>query len=374
MKIKPLLIGLLLGSSIASYSQGIVYTPQVSGAATVSQKVGITDITVSYSRPNVISPQGQDRTGNIWGNTVPYGFQNLGFGTSTEAPWRAGANENTTIEFSTDVTIEGKLLPAGKYGYHIAVFEDGKATAIFSTDTDAWGSYFYDKANDALRVDIMSEEITQTNLLTYNFTQVNINSATLALDWEKKRFPLKIEVDTHELVYQNFQSKLTGSEGFNIQSWVAAANYLAQNKIHLDDALNYANAAIEGEFFSQKNYNTLSTKAGVLMAMDKPDEAAVVMNEALEMPGVTINNYYGYGRQLIAQNKKDEALNVFKKANKKWSDHWLAPHGLARAYSAKGDFKTALKYEKVAHDKAPDGSKAFLAGYLKTLEEGKDFN
>lgn len=378
MKIKPFIIGLSLSMGLmfnqVVLAQGIVFTPRTSGAASVMQQVGITEVKVDYSRPNVISPQGQDRTGAIWGQTVPYGYNNLGFGTSKEAPWRAGANENTVISFSTDVTVEGQPLAAGKYGFHIAVFEDGKATAIFSKDTEAWGSYFYDKSNDVLRVDIQSEEVSQTNLLNYQFTEATLNKATLVLDWETKRFPIKIETDTHELVYQNFKEKLKGNEGFNIQSWMAAANYLAQNKIHMEDALNYASAAVEGQFFSQKNYNTLSTKAGVLVAMDRKDEALKVMDEALEIPSTTINNYYAYGRQLIAQEMNSKAMEVFKTANKKWSDNWLAPHGLARGYSANGDFKNALKYEKIAHEKAPAGSKPFLEGYLKSLEEGKDFN
>ncbi|QSE98291.1 DUF2911 domain-containing protein [Fulvivirga lutea] len=365
----------LMLSAFMLKAQGIVFTPQVSGAASVSQQVGITNIEVNYSRPNVVSPQGQDRTGNLWGSpTVPYGFTNLGFGTATEAPWRAGANQNTVITFSTDVKVEGQDLSAGSYGLHIAVYEDNKATVIFSRDTESWGSYFYNKENDALRVDITTVEVAQTDLLTYNFIEATTDEAVLALDWEKKRFPIKISVNTPELVYQNFQEKLKGDEGFNVQSWVAAANYLAQNKIHLDDALNYANAAVEGQFFSDKNFNTLSTKAGVLVAMNNLDEAEKVMDEALSMPGVSINNYYGYGRQLIAQDRDKKALEVFTKASKKWSDHWLAPHGLARAYSAMGDYKKAAEYETKAIAKAPENSKQVLEGYLKTLKEGKDFN
>ncbi|MEQ8924280.1 MAG: DUF2911 domain-containing protein [Fulvivirga sp.] len=367
-----LLLVFIVSQSIA---QGIVFTPQVSGAASVSQHVGITNIEVKYSRPNVVSPQGQDRTDNLWGSpTVPYGFTNLGFGTATEAPWRAGANENTIITFSTDVKVEGKDLKAGSYGLHIAVYEDNKATVIFSNDTQSWGSYFYNPENDALRVDITTQEVAQTDLLTYTFIEATTSDAVLALDWEKKRFPIKISADTPELVYQNFKEKLKGDQGFNIQSWMAAANYLAQNKIHLDDALNYANAAVEGQFFSDKNFNTLAVKAGVLVAMEKMDEAEKVMDEALTMQGVTINNYYAYGRQLISQDRKEKAMEIFKKASKKWSDHWLAPHGLARVYSAMGEYKKAAEYETKAIAKAPEASKPVLEGYLNTLKEGKDFN
>ncbi|MTI21890.1 DUF2911 domain-containing protein [Fulvivirga sp. RKSG066] len=362
---------LFIGTTV--FAQGVTL-PRASAQATVKQTVGISEITVNYSRPNVISPQGQDRSGDIWGNVVPYGYNNLGFGTATEAPWRAGANENTTISLSHDAQIGGKELSAGTYGLHIAVMEDGNATVIFNKKTSAWGSYFYDKADDALRVEVETVEIPQTNLLTYNFIAVSNNEATLALDWEKKRIPVTIAFDTPEIVYQNLQAELESSPGFNLTSWTAAANYLVSNNVHLEEALTYANNAVEGQFYSQKNFQTLQTKASVLSAMGKTDEAQSVMEEALKDPSATINNYYNYGRLLIGQDQDAEALEIFKKANKRWPDHWLAPHGLARGYSANGDITKALKYEKTAYEKAPENSKQFLAAYLQTLEEGKDFN
>jgi hypothetical protein len=374
MKIKHLFVGITLTLTSGLQAQGVLQTPQSSGAATVSQKVGITDITLNYSRPSVVNGDGQDRTGKIWGQLVPYGYNNLGFGTSTEAPWRAGANENTTIEISTDIKVEGKDLKAGKYGFHVAIGENGTATLIFSNDIDSWGSYFYDNTNDVLRVDVQSVENQQTDLLTYNFIKATTSEATLVLDWEKKRIPINISVNTPELVYQEFKNKLKGSEGFNLQSWLTAANYLAQNKIHLDDALTYANAAVEGQFFSEKNFNTLTVKAGVLTAMGKSEEAEKVIAEALAGIDANITNYYTYGRQLIGQDKDAKAMEIFKTASKKWPENWLAPHGLARGYSAMGDYINAIKQEKIALGKAPDSSKQFLEGYLKTLEEGKDFN
>ena len=137
--------------------------------------------------------------------------------------------------------------------------------------------------------------ITQTNVLTYHFVEVGTSEAILALDWEKKRIPVKFEFDTPELVYQNIKLELETNPGFQLTSWTAAANYLVQNNIHLDDALTWASAAVEGQFFSQKNFNTLSTKSAVLNAMGKTDEAIAVMDEALADPSATINNYYGYG-------------------------------------------------------------------------------
>lgn len=362
-----------MGLTNASWSQGITL-PQASNAAEIKQTIGISTIKISYARPSVISPQGQDRTGNIWGNIVPYGFNNLGFGTATAAPWRAGADQNTIIELSHDVKVEGLSLPSGKYGFHVAVFEDGKVTAIFSKKSTAWGSFFYDEKDDALRVDVQSVEIPQTNLLTYSFIEANSSDAVLVLDWEKKRIPIKFSFDTPELVYQNIKSELETSPGFTLNSWTQAANYLVTNNIHLDEALAWANSAVEGQFFSQKNFQTLSTKASVLNAMGNQSEAIKVMDEALEHPTATINNYYAFGRQLISQKQDAKALEVFKKANKKWPENWLAPHGLARGYSAAGEYSKALKYEKEAYAKAPAGSKQFIEGYLKSLEDGKDFN
>ena len=131
---KSLIIGFALLLAGNTYAQ--LNVPEGSQRAQVTQRVGTTDITIDYGRPKV---NGRE----IWGKLVPYGFNNLGFGTSTAAPWRSGANVNTTIEFTHDVKIEGKDIKAGKYGFHTAVEENGDVTVIFSKDNGAWGSYFY---------------------------------------------------------------------------------------------------------------------------------------------------------------------------------------------------------------------------------------
>ncbi len=125
---------LLLTVSLNSFSQ--LNLPRGSQMASISQRVGITDIYVKYSRPSVNKRE-------IWGKVVPYGLNNLGFGTSTAAPWRAGANENTIIKFTDDVKIEGKEIKAGKYSLHIIVNQDNTATLLFNKNTTAWGSFFY---------------------------------------------------------------------------------------------------------------------------------------------------------------------------------------------------------------------------------------
>src|ERR1700761_1906820 len=132
--------------------------------AAVSERIGLTDVTVNYDRPAV-----KGREGQIWGKLVPEGYSDQGFGTSKAAPWRAGANENTTITFSNDVMVEGKPLPAGKYGFFIA-YGANECTLIFSRNSSSWGSFFYDPKEDVLRVKVKPIPIDQDiERLKYEF-------------------------------------------------------------------------------------------------------------------------------------------------------------------------------------------------------------
>src|SRR5215203_1616829 len=152
--------------------------------AFVGERIGLTDVVIHYDRPGV-----KAREGKIWGQLVPAGFVDLGFGNSKASPWRAGANENTTIEFSNDVTIEGQPLKAGKYGFFIA-YDSTEATLIFSNNATSWGSYYYDSTEDALRVKVKQvKTANSTEWLKYEFMNQTENSATIALLWENQKIP-----------------------------------------------------------------------------------------------------------------------------------------------------------------------------------------
>jgi hypothetical protein len=170
--------------------------------AWVGEQIGITDVSIHYDRPAV-----KGREGQIWGKLVQYGFNDLGFGTSKQAPWRAGANENTVISFSTDVKVEGQSLKAGQYGFHIAVYED-KCTLIFSSNYTSWGSFFYDPKEDVLRVDVKQQNTsTPTEYLKYEFTDQTANSAVINLLWEKWRIPFNVEVELVPLQLESFRKE-----------------------------------------------------------------------------------------------------------------------------------------------------------------------
>lgn len=371
--------GLMIG--LISFAQ--LSTPPGGGnqKSVVKQYIGaLPYVEVVYNSPDVTGPNGQSRKGQIWGQLVPYGFNALGFGLSTAdnpSPWRAGANQNTTIEFSHDMTVEGKAIKAGKYGFHIAPAESGPWTLIFSKDNNHWGSFFYKEENDALRVEVEVVDGDFTEWLTFDFIDRQPNSATLALKWEEKAIPFKIEVPNNtELHVAAVQSQLNNNLSFTWTNYQGAANW-AMGAGQLDKALEWADQAISAPFIGQKNFGTMQTKANVLNAMGKSDEALAVMKEAVELPGATAFALHAYGRQLIAAGKKKEALDIFKKNHKDNKGAWPTSYGLARGYSAVGNYKSALKYLKIAKTNVPAGdtiNPPVIDQNIAKLEKGEDIN
>ena len=190
------LLFLSLPTLVSAQARGLTQPPSGGNQkASVTQFIGLVEVKIVYSSPDVTGPQGADRRGQIWGQLVPYGLTNLGFGTATEAPWRAGANENTVFTVSHDVEIQGKALPAGSYGLHMIVREEGEPwTLIFSNDSTSWGSFFYEAGEDALRVDAIPEKAPFREWLTYDFIDRQQDKATAALHWEEVRVPFEISV------------------------------------------------------------------------------------------------------------------------------------------------------------------------------------
>ncbi|MFD2520785.1 DUF2911 domain-containing protein [Emticicia soli] len=371
MKKTILLAIALLVASTTTFAQGDLTAAPDGGnkKASVSEQIGISKITIEYGRPGV-----KGREGKIWGTPIAhYGLADLGFGTSKAAPWRAGANENTTISFSSPVKIEGKDLPAGTYGFHIILGETNN-TLIFSKANNSWGSFYYDPSQDALRVDVKSQTLDKSvEWLKYEFLDQTDNSATIALMWEKRMISFNVVLDVQQIQLASFRNELHTKPGFKWESFVQAANYCLQNNIALEQALAWADEAITARFVGQKNFQTLSTKAAVLAKLNRQAEAKLLMDEAVPLGNMI--ELHQYGRRLLSMKQAQDALIVFKANYDKHPNVFTTNVGLGRAYSANGDYKKALEYMKAALSQAPDDlNKNSVANMIKKLEEGKDVN
>ena len=324
------LILLALLTSFSGFTQGTITTPRVpSPAATVSQTIGISTVMVNYSRPSV---KGRE----IWGNLVPYGYNVQGFGAGKEAPWRAGANENTVIKFSHAATVEGHQIPAGSYGLFFVINKDNTGEVILSKDSRSWGSFWYDPTQDVFRSKIQLKDIPFTELLTYDFINVTKNTADLVLNWEKKQFPIKIEYDVDAIVLANAAEELKGTVGFTWQGYASAANYALQNKVNYDQGIQWIDQAIA----QNNSFNTLSIKSNLLKAEGKTEEADKIMNDAIGTATENELNQYGYA--LLNQKQYDKAIEVFVLNTQK---HPKSPNvwdSLGEAYATKGDKKNAV--------------------------------
>lgn len=338
--------------------------------AMVGERIGITDVVISYNRPGV-----KGREGKIWGQLIPVGFNDLGFGTSKAAPWRAGANENTTIEFSNDVKIEGQPLPAGKYGFFVA-YDPDECTLIFSKNSTSWGSFFYDDKEDALRVKVKPVALDKSvEWLKYEFTNQTENSATIALQWEKLSIPFKVEVDYIKTQLESFRRELRSEKNFNPgwQSFQQAAQFTADRNVDLEEGLQWADQAISGQFIGEANFTTLSTKASILNRLGRNKEADSIMKAALPLGNV--QELHAYGRQLLQQKRTKDALDVFQVNYKKNPNQFTTLVGLTRGYSANGDYKNALKYAQMALPLSPPGAnKTNLENMIGKLKKGQDVN
>jgi tetratricopeptide (TPR) repeat protein len=336
--------------------------------AMVGERVGLTDILIEYSRPGV-----NGREGKIWGQLVYKGFENQGFGNSKASPWRAGANENTTIEFSNDVMIEGQPLKKGKYGFFIA-YDSLESTAIFSSNYSSWGNYYYDDREDVLRVKIKPVTIPNSvERLKYEFMDQTDTSATIALAWEKLMIPVKVNTNYTNDQLASFRDELRSQKGFYWQTWQEAAQWSLQHNVNLEQALLWADTASGPVFGGNNVFGPQATKAQILRKFGRDAEAEAIMKTAL--PLANMQELHVYGRELIRQKKAKEALEVFQLNYKKNPDQFTSKVGMARGYSANGDYKNALKFAQLALPQAPDAlNKTGIENMIEKLKKSQDAN
>lgn len=329
---KRIITLLIFTCSIAAAQQRDLKMPQVSQAAKVMQRIGLTDISVSYNSPLV-------KGRKIWGDVVPF-----------NEIWRAGANENTVITFSTDVMVEGKKIAAGSYGLHMIPTTD-EWTIIFSKNADAWGSFFYDEKEDALRVNVKTEQAESQDWLSYTFRNPQENGVVVLLRWERIAVPVKITVDVPEVVYESMKKELTNINGFFWPGFNQAAQYCIRKNIHLDQAAVWVDKSIA----IQKNFTNLNTKASLLAKQNKQQEADALKAEALTLADETQLNAYGY--DLLNQGRNNEAIEIFRENVKRYPSSWNVYDSLAEALERIRDNKGAIDNYKKALSKAPESQK-----------------
>ena len=367
---KGILIFSILFTTILDSNSQIPLTVSPSGGnkkAIVGEQIGLTKIVINFDRPGV-----KGREGKIWGQLVHNGFIDQQFGSSKNAPWRAGANENTTMEFSSDVKINGQNLPAGKYGFFVA-YDPNESTLIFSKNATSWGSYFYDEKEDALRIKVKPVVLDKSiEWLKYDFANETENSATINLSWEKLMFSFKVETDNLKNQLESFRKELRTDRGFLWESWDQAALWCVQNNTNLQQALQWADTASGVSFGGDRVFQPWSTKAQILQKLGRNAEAAESMKKAL--PLGNMNEIHQYARQLLELKFYKEAFDVFKLNYDKNPNTFTTLMGLTRGYSGIGDFKNALKYAQQALPITPAQQKTNVEMMIQKLKDGKDIN
>jgi hypothetical protein len=336
-------------SGIGAAQSLVLDLPRQSQRAQVSQRIGITDITINYHRPLVNKRK-------VWDGLVPYG-----------QVWRAGANENTTISFSDPVTIEGKALDKGTYGLFMIPTAD-QWTIIFSKNSTSWGAFTYKEAEDALRVTVKPAVAEMHNTLTYDFDDVQPESATVTMAWEKVAVPFKVGVDVHDVVQASVKKQIRGLGQYTWEGWDEAANYLLAEKIAFEDALSYADKSIGVE----DRYDNELTKSKILAALNRKDDAAMAEKKGLDLASPL--QVHLYARGLQGEKRNDEAFAIFRENAKKHPDQWFVHSGLARMYCSQGKFADAAKEMKLALAGAPENQKSYVDGLVKKLEAKQDIN
>jgi tetratricopeptide (TPR) repeat protein len=345
-----ILAGAILTFCLADMTpaQPILPVPQPSPRASVSQTIGITKVDVFYNRPAV-------KGRKVWGELVPLG-----------GVWRAGANENTTISFSTAVRVGGATIAAGTYGLHM-IPANGPWTIILSTNASSWGSYFYKQSEDALRFAVTPAPEQFHEWLQFEFSAISDTGAVLSLLWENVRVPIALSFDTPALVLANARdSYLRGVAGFTWQGYNQAARYALQNGGDLTEALGWIDRSLQ----YGTNFTNLQTKAAILEKRGDAAGAKTLRTRAMQVATETEINAHGY--TLMGAGRIDEAIAMFESNVKAHPGSWNVYDSLGEALEKKGEVKAAIKnYEKALALAGDDENKKRLTATLTRLRVRK---
>ncbi len=234
--------------------------PRLSPSATLAQTIGVTDVTITYGRPAV---RGRTIFGGE-GALVPFG-----------EVWRTGADEATTITFSTPVTVEGQPLAAGTYGL-FTVPGESAWTLVFNRVAEQWGAYTYDEGQDALRVALTPARALMAERFTITADDVSVDAAVFALHWADVRVPFHVGTDTDANLRAAAAAATAGSTDWRVPQRYAA--WAAQNERMVADGAAWAEQAVGLE----ANYSTLATQARLAALQERWPQAVDAGLRAVE--------------------------------------------------------------------------------------------
>jgi len=346
--------------TITAFSQfHTLNIPQKSPKVLESQKIGVTDITIDYSSPAV-----KDR--DVWNNQqiIP---QN-----GNPIPWRAGANMNTTITFSTNVNIEGEMLKAGTYGFHIIPNEE-TYTLLFAHNHNQWGSYYLDIEKDiSLRLEVTAVDCNFSEQLNFEFLNRSENSVVIGLEWGDKRIPFTVSVDLNKTVVESFRNELRGVNTYHWQAWDDAAKWCLVHDTNLEEALEWSNRSINGGYYgfaANKNVTNTGTNIKLLKKANKTDKVAEAIAESKKM---LVNEHDANELSIFFLRTEfyEDALDYSKNKLKVFPDSWslLLNKGIANYFL--NNAKAAIKDVKEVIKLAPEQFNNRLNEIINEFETG----
>ena len=359
---KKTIIAALFLLTLASQIKAQFHTmkiPQPSNYVSETQTLGVTDITITYHSPAV-----RDR--DVWNNTdiIPQNAEPIA--------WRAGANMATTIHFSTDVTIEGQPLAAGKYGFHI-IPRGEKYELIFTENSEQWGSYYLDLEKDiTLMVEVSAEEAPFSEKLDYEFLNWSASEVTIGLEWANRRIPFKVAVDLNSTVVESFRSELRGINTYRWQAWNDAAQWCLQHNTNLEEALEWANRSINGGFngfAANKNAENLRTKAQIERSLGRMVDLEQTLADAINyIQNPNDANFFSI--YLLGIKKNDLAMTLLEKSLENNPKTWFLMLNQAVGYYQQGKNKKAISQLTEVKELAPENFAETINGIQMRMQDG----
>ncbi len=359
MKYKYLLLT-LVNLCMANMTNAQFHTlklPRPSVKVLETQELGVTDIAIDYSSPAV---RGRD----VWNTIVNGSDPNLA--------WRAGANMNTRISFSTDVTINGQSLKAGSYGIHVEV-QDNVYTLLLADQDNLWGSYYLDREKHlALKVPVESEACAFSEQLDYEFVDRTDSTVVVALEWADKRIPFTVGVDLNETVVSSLRYELLGINTYRWEAWNDAAQWCLNHNTNLKEALVWADRSINGGyngFAANKNVTNMTTKVQLLSKLNRDEEFNNALAEltSMEMSPIEANSLTGF---LLRNGKADFALAALDTLLTKFEDVWYLKLNRAIANYFEGNSRQSLDELQVVKTLAPEGFQQRLGEIISEVTRG----